>query len=316
MPRFSVLIPLYNKDAHIYDTLTSVLNQSFTDYEIILVNDGSTDNSLAEVKKITDERLIIYNRENRGVSQARNFAMQKANGDFFAFLDADDIWKPGHLENLDKLITQHPNCGMYCTNYYFDYGNSYSINPVFPTLPKTPDWSGIVPDFFKASMLYRISWTSAVAIPSDSITTIGFFNECITLGAGEDTEYWSRLALNKPVAFSKKQTAIYNVDAINRISKIDASKRKHMTFEQFYEKEKSNLSLKKFNDMYRIEYAIRQKMSGNTALFEYYKKGLDYNSVSFKNKILLNSPQHLLVSLWHCKQWGKSLKQFLFITFK
>lgn len=316
MPKFSIIIPLYNKETHIVNTLNSVFNQTFTDFEIVIVNDGSTDGSLKEVQKITDERLILYNRKNKGVSQARNFAMQNATGDYFAFLDADDLWKPQHLHNLNHLIVKYPNCSMYCTNYCFDYGDGYIVTPKFPTLPSHSNWSGIVPDFFKASLHYRIAWTSAVAIPSNSISSVGFFNEAITLGAGEDTEYWSRLALKKPVAFSKKMTAIYNVDAINRISKIDASKRKHMTFEQFYTSEKNNSSLKEFNDMYRLEYAIRHKISGNKRLFEFYKSDIDQNYISIKNKILLNLPRQTLITLWHIKQSVKQLKKFLFIMFK
>ena len=316
MPKFSVIIPLYNKDAHIVNTIISVLNQSFTDFEIIVVNDGSTDDSLLEVQKISDERLIIYDRENNGVSQARNFAMRQAKGDYFAFLDADDLWKDNHLQNLNSLIIEFPNCGMYCTNYHFDNGNNYIINTQFPTLPKVDVWSGIVSDFFEASMKYRIAWTSAVAIPSDSIKFVGFFNENITLGAGEDTEYWTRLALKKPVAFSKLPTAIYKVDAINRISKINPSKRKHMTFENFLEEEKVNPSLKKFNDMYRLEYALRQKMFGNKNQFEFYKNGIGYNTSSLKTKLLLSLPKLILICLWYYKQVVKKLKRFCFIAFK
>lgn len=242
MPKFSVIIPLYNKEQHVYNTIKSVLEQSFNDFEIIVVNDGSTDNSLKEVQKITDKRLVIYDRKNHGVSQARNFAMKNANGNYFAFLDADDIWKPNHLQNINQLILEYPNCGMYCSNYYFDYGNNYIVTPKFPTIPSQNNWSGVVPDFFKASMQYRIAWTSAVVIPKEIISEIGLFNEAITLGAGEDTEYWSRIALNKRVVFTKTPTAIYKVDAVNRISKIEPSKRKHMTFVQFKEAEK-NLSL-------------------------------------------------------------------------
>ncbi|MGB0896764.1 MAG: glycosyltransferase family 2 protein [Flavobacteriaceae bacterium] len=316
MPKFSVIIPLYNKAQHIYNTLICVCQQSYSDFEIIVVNDGSTDNSLEETNRITDQRLRVFDKKNEGVSQTRNFAMRQAKGDFFAFLDADDVWLPNHLHNLNQLITQYPDCGLYCTNYSFDYGNSYSVAPIFPTLPTDQIWQGIVSDFFKASMLYRIAWTSAVAIPRTINSEVGFFNESITLGAGEDTEYWSRIALSKPVAFTKKQTAIYNVDAVNRISKIAASKRKHMTFELFKEHEQHNSSLKKFNDMYRIEYAIRHKMSGNNSLFNYYTKDLDYATIALKDQILLKLPQQVLVALWHIKQLGKQLKQRVFIRFK
>ncbi|MGB1269223.1 MAG: glycosyltransferase family 2 protein [Flavobacteriaceae bacterium] len=314
MPKFSVIIPLFNKDAHIYNTLISVLDQSYTNYEIIVVNDGSTDDSLLEAKKISDERLTIYDRENNGVSQARNFAMQQAKGDYFAFLDADDIWKVNHLQNLNELITEFPNCGMYCTNYQFDFGNNYIINTKFPTLPKISEWSGIVPDFFEASMKNRIALTSAVAIHKNIINSIGDFSPKIT--SGQDTDFWSRIALKNNIAFTKKISVTYNAYAINRITDTALHEKKLMTFDNFIEEEKNNPSLKKFNDMYRVEYALHQKMSGNFYLFEYYKKGIDYNSIGLKNRILLNVPKFALISLWQCKQWGKKLKRLCFIVFK
>lgn len=314
MPKFSVIIPLYNKDVHIYDTLISVLNQSYTDYEIIIVNDGSTDNSLSEVKKISSRKLILFDTENQGVSQARNFAMQEANGDYFAFLDADDTWGVNHLADLHNLILNYPNCGMYCTNYCFDYGKDYIINPKFPTLPKKDDWSGIVPDFFNASLVYRIALTSAVAIPKNTINNIGLF--CSDLNYGEDTDFWVRIALKNIVAFTKTQSVIYNANAINKITDKPINDKKITTFERFLEDEKKNLSLKKFNDMYRIEYALHYKMFGDFGLFKNYKKNIDYSLVSFKNKVLLSLPKPLLISLWQCKQWLKALKRFIFITFK
>ena len=111
-------------------------------------------------------------------------------------------------------------------------------------------------------------------------------------------------------------TAIYKVDAINRISKINPSKRKHMTFENFLEEEKVNPSLKKFNDMYRLEYALRQKMFGNKNQFEFYKNGIGYNTSSLKTKLLLSLPKLILICLWYYKQVVKKLKRFCFIAFK
>lgn len=314
MPKFSVIIPLYNKEAHIYDTLISVLNQSYNDYEIIIVNDGSTDDSLSEVQKITDSRLFVFDKNNRGVSQARNFAMQQARGDYFAFLDADDTWKINHLQNLNKLITEFQNCGMYCTNYCFDFGNNYIINTKFPTLPRIEEWSGIVPDFFEASMINRIALTSAVAIHKDVINSLGDFSPKIT--SGQDTDFWSRIALKHNIAFTKNISVTYNASATNRITDVPLQAKKLMSFDNFLEEEKSNSSLKRFNDMYRIEYALHQKMFGYSSLFEYYKKDIDYNSITLKNRILLRLPQFALISLWHCKQWVKGLKRFCFIAFK
>jgi len=306
MPFFSVIIPLYNKDAHILDTLKSVYDQSFSDYEIIIVNDGSTDNSWEKIKDIENSKLIIFNNENQGVSQARNFAMKQAKGDYFAFLDADDFWGNSHLQDLFNLIQAYPNCGLYCTNYAFDYGNNFIIPPKFADLPADHNWSGIVSDFFLASLKFRIATTISVAIPKEVIRTIGLFDTNFT--SGQDTDYWTRIALHYQVSFVKKRSAIINVSADNRISNTHASKRRFMTFEKFSEEEKKNTSLKKFNDMQRAELAIKHKIVGDTKTADFYKSDIDYGNINWKKKLLLKLPTSILIPLWKFKQWLKTKK--------
>jgi len=308
MPRFSIIIPLYNKEKHILDTLNSVLNQSFTDYEIIIVNDGSTDTSLEKITSLNYDKLIIFDRENQGVSQTRNFAMRQAKGDYFAFLDADDLWHENHLHDLYNLINKHPDCGLYATNYLFDYGKKFIVYPDFPTLPQNKNWNGIVIDYFLASLKFRIAWTSAISIPKSTIKTIGFFDEKITLGAGEDTDYWTRIALKSTVAFTKKISVSYNVSAENRISNINTSKRNFMKLDKFYEEEKTNISLKKFNDINRAELAIKHKIIGDIIQFDFYMKHLNLNNLNWKKKLLLKLPQNILRILWSMKQWLKTKK--------
>jgi len=306
MPFFSVIIPLYNKEAHILDTLKSVYDQSFTDYEIIIVNDGSTDNSWEKIKDFENSKLKIFNNENQGVSQARNFAMKQAKGDYLAFLDADDFWKNSHLQDLFDLTQNYPNCGLYCTNYIFDYGNNFRISPKFPNLPADHNWSGIVSDFFLASLKFRIATTISVAIPKEVIRTIGLFDTNFT--SGQDTDYWTRIALQYPVSFVKKRSAIINVSADNRISNTHASKRRFMTFEKFSEEEKKNISLKKFNDMHRAELAIKHKIVGDTKIVDFYKSDIDYGNINWKKKLLLKLPTSILILLWKFKQWLKTKK--------
>jgi glycosyltransferase involved in cell wall biosynthesis len=308
MPFFSIIIPLYNKGAHIISTLESVNNQSYTDYEIILINDGSTDNGMQKVNTLKNPKLKIYNRTNQGVSQARNFAMQEASGRYLAFLDADDLWHEHHLKDLHKLIQSYPNCGLYATNYIFDYGNDFMVKPYFPTLPKESNWSGVISDYFLASLKYRIAWTSAIAIPRDTLNTIGFFDESITLGAGEDTDYWTRIALENFVAFTKNISVTYNISANNRISNISTKKRKFMKLDKFYEEEKTNLSLKKFNDMCRAELAIKHKIIGDSDQYNFYIANLNLNNIGWKKRLLINFPGATLRFLWKFKQWLKANK--------
>jgi glycosyltransferase involved in cell wall biosynthesis len=117
MPFYTIIIPLYNKEAHIKATLDSVLAQTFENFEVIIVNDGSTDRSMDIISTFKDKRIQIINKKNEGVSTARNLGIKNAKGDFIAFLDADDIWYPTHLEDLKNLIAHFPNCGLYCTAY-------------------------------------------------------------------------------------------------------------------------------------------------------------------------------------------------------
>lgn len=308
MPKFSIIIPLYNKETHILKTLECIFKQSYTDYEIIIVNDGSTDNSYSIVSKIKHPKVKLYNRENHGVSDTRNFAMQRAKGEYLAFLDADDIWKSNHLKTLDNLIIKYPNCGLYATNYMFDYGN-FKVKTKFPTLPNNDDWDGIIVDYFSASMLFRIAWTSSVVIPKKTFINLGGFNSLIN--HGEDVEYWSKIALNYQIAFSKKITSFYILNCRSRLSNINLNKRKMMNFEKFKIFEKNNYTLKKFNDIYRYKFALDLKINNDINASNEYLKEIDWNNLSFKKKILIKLPFSILSRLWAIKQWLKT-KQVLF----
>src|SRR5687767_2996559 len=96
----TVIIPLYNKEKSILDTVYSVLNQTYKDFELLIINDGSKDNSLKVVQSISDPRVVIIDKPNGGVSSARNAGILNAKNEYLAFLDGDDIWHPEHLKIL------------------------------------------------------------------------------------------------------------------------------------------------------------------------------------------------------------------------
>ena len=114
--RFSIIIPLYNKANFIAKTLNSVLNQTYTDFEVVIVNDGSTDNSLEIVQIFDDKRIKLFTTKNQGVSATRNFGIKQSQGDYIAFLDADDIWEEKFLETINKLILSFPNEQVYASS--------------------------------------------------------------------------------------------------------------------------------------------------------------------------------------------------------
>lgn len=134
-PFFSIIIPLFNKEHVVSETIKSALNQTFTDFEIILVNDGSTDHSISKVEAIKDKRIQLYNIENKGVSHARNYGISKAKAEYISFLDADDYWYENHLENLHFLFNKHPKCGLYASAYKKKIGSIF-IESVYKNIPK------------------------------------------------------------------------------------------------------------------------------------------------------------------------------------
>lgn len=210
-PRFSVIIPLYNKAPYVKKALETVFSQTYTDYEIIVVDDGSTDNSLAVVKEIVeriddrwiDDRLTIISQANAGVANARNSGVSKSHGEYVCFLDADDWWKPTFLEEMDRLIKEYPEAGLYATNYvyykpgkthvalnfdrgYINYANTYLQSVAMPV------------------------WTGAACMPRTVYDEMGGFPAGIKLG--EDFLLWAKTALDYKVAFCEIPLAYYNND--------------------------------------------------------------------------------------------------------
>lgn len=221
---FSVVIPLYNKEAHITQTLHSVLQQSFGNFEVIVVDDGSKDGSLRAAQSIGDPRLKVYSKKNGGVSEARNFGIKRAQNEYIAFLDADDCWEPNYLEEMAKLIARYPNCGLYASAYKRVTRRKVIFigNQVM---------EGIVDDYFKARLQHRIPWSSAVIVRKNVLDAIGGFP--IGMISGEDDYTWSKIAMNYKIAFTPKILAIYNdiyATFVSRRGKLDHCKESWFDF--------------------------------------------------------------------------------------
>lgn len=134
MPLISVIIPAYNAERTILETITSVQQQTFSNFEIIVIDDGSKDKTLDILNSIVDERLKIFSYQNSGVSAARNHGISHATGDFLSFLDADDLWTADKLELQFAALQQHPEAGVaYSWTHFMDeQGKSFhSDKPLF-----------------------------------------------------------------------------------------------------------------------------------------------------------------------------------------
>src|SRR5690606_25175563 len=130
-PFFSIVIPLYNKEAYIEDTIKSVLNQSFQDFEVIIVDDGSTDDSFEKASQFKSGKIKLLKQVNQGVSIARNNGIDNSHAHYIALLDADDLWHENHLNELKKQIDLFPNAGLFCNNYNLFYTETFSKNAQF-----------------------------------------------------------------------------------------------------------------------------------------------------------------------------------------
>lgn len=176
LPTVSVIIPLYNKEQCIRKTIDSVLSQSFQDYEILVVNDGSTDNGLGIVRAIKDERLRIINKNNEGVSATRNRGAKEANANLLFFLDADDTIYPNCLEILMQLRKDYPDATLWSGNYEMVKESETII-----TLAQLP--RGYIDD--PSKMMWLRKWhfrTGSFICTKESFFGCGGFDTRMTIG--------------------------------------------------------------------------------------------------------------------------------------
>ena len=217
MQNFSVVVPLYNKETHIKRTIDSVLAQTVKDFELIIVDDGSTDQSAFIVKSYTDSRIRLIQQNNSGVSAARNRGIREAKANYIAFLDADDKWEPIYLETISELIKNYPHAGIYSTSYKLVYSNKKIKNITIKGFRKGRN-HGIVKNFF-----YRAFYdgspihTCVACVPKKVFGEVGFFKENITFF--EDFEMWFRIIVKYSLACSSKICAFKYNNAENRISR-------------------------------------------------------------------------------------------------
>ncbi len=264
--RFSVVVPLYNKEQFIQRTLQSIFDQTFADYELIVVDDGSTDQSYSKacaVVKNNNPNQYVVTQENEGVASARNKGAAMAKGDYICFLDSDDWWEPDFLEEIDRLITEYPDAGLYGTSFYLVKNGQQRVAPI-----------GFEHGFIKGYINYCQTYartlcmpitSSSVAIPRAGFMASGGFRSHLTLG--EDFDLWIRLAISYPVAMVNKPLANYFQDLppSKRATRRLHDPRHHMLWNLDYlsNEEAANPDLKLLLDRLRGSGLFRYYLSHN-----------------------------------------------------
>lgn len=223
-PHFSVIIPLYNKAAEVEATVRSVLAQTLQPLEVVVVDDGSTDDSAAIVERIGSPLVRLIRQSNAGECAARNRAMSEARGDYFALLDADDAWKPQFLEEVAAMIEEWPECGIYSTAFEV-------VSPTGRVRGNCPEERGVVENFWRESMSRYVTIPSATVLPRRVVEELGGFPEGMKMGG--DQFMWIKVVSRYKVCFSPRELCEYSMVASNRSGAIYTPEKTPYKLEDF-----------------------------------------------------------------------------------
>jgi glycosyltransferase involved in cell wall biosynthesis len=205
----SIVIPLYNKEKQVAKTLSSVFAQTYSDYEIIVVDDGSTDKSAEVVASLNDKRIHLIHQQNAGVSVARNRGIAEAHGEYVALLDADDEWKPEFLSTQMQLVEKYPECDAYAVNYEFRDEQGKVTPTIIRKLPFSGT-SGVLSNYFEVAANSNPPICSiSIMARKSAFEAVGGFP--VGVKSGEDLLTWAKLACRFKIAYTTASLSVFNV---------------------------------------------------------------------------------------------------------
>lgn len=290
MPFFSVLIPLYNKENFVQRTLKSLLEQKFKDFEIIIVNDGSTDKSLEIVKSLKTEKINLLNQQNQGVAAARNNGVEVSKGKWIAFLDADDIWKPEHLQELKNCIDELPKAELVSNAYKIKLERSFIKTPVYSK--NLSEGINYIDNYLEYSFIDPLFWTSSIAVKKEIFEALEGFDE--DLKTGEDLDFMIRFSQKYKIGYNPTHTITYNRITENNLSDAHTLLEKKKYIDKHQKEEGKNPQLKKYLDINRYSLALQAKMNQNKELFQQTLSEINPTNLNSKQSLLIKFPGFVL----------------------
>ena len=304
MPRFSVVIPLYNKENFIENTIQSLLNQTFSDFEVLVVNDCSTDTSEQLVARFDDPRInIIQHSVNKGLSASRNTGIKSANANYIAFLDADDLWKPSFLEKIDVLINQYPEASLFATKYEVLHKKNRIVTHDFKLKNFTKH--GIIKNFFESNLNQSIYYPSCLCVKKMVFEDVGYYNEEVNYS--EDVDFNLRAHATYKLAYWDEAAVTYLLDSENQITQ-NGLKGKTIPDYDFYEAQfKGRQDIKKYLDFQRYIKAKLFKLDGDNKRYLDMIQSMDTSNLNKTQRILLKSPRFVLLGIGEIKRILRAL---------
>lgn len=295
MAYFTVIIPLYNKENYIKKTLQSVLNQTFQDFEIIVVEDCSTDSSKSSAQVVCSDKIKIVQHEyNQGLSASRNTGIANSDSDFLAFLDADDLWDNKYLEKIHDLTQKFPTAHLFATNYTETYSEKIAVKP--SSNLKNFHSEGIITDFFESSLYQNIYCPSSLCAKKEVFDTIGGYN--INISFGEDVDFNIRANCKFTLAYSATLLVHNIMFAENKITNSCLKNKTITDFDSYEYLTQNNKSLKKYLDINRYMMATNYKKQNDLVNWRLLKNSINKNpkisGLNLKQRILLELPTFAL----------------------
>lgn len=219
-PRFSVVMPLYNKAAHVRAAIESVFDQTFPPHEILIIDNGSTDGGREIVTAIGDARIKLLDLSTPGPGgyAGRNIGIRAASGDWIAFLDADDLWQSDHLAVLAEGISADPNVRAAATRFDHVFEDRSQTQRIAPQLEQAQSLDLV--GFLGAWLEVRECpmWTGAITIRRDTLFEVGLFPEGRAVRGG-DKDLWLRVLAEGALRYDPRITAVFHRDSDNKVSK-------------------------------------------------------------------------------------------------
>lgn len=219
-PCFSVVMPLYNKAAHVRAAIESIFSQTVPAHEILVIDNGSTDGGRDLVAAIGDARIKLLDLPTPGPGgyAGRNMGIHAARGDWIAFLDADDLWHPGHLAALAEGIAADPEVCAVATRFDHRFEGRSQPQRIAPQLQQARSLD--FADFLDAWLAVRECpmWTGAIAIRRDKLFQAGLFPEGRAVRGG-DKDLWLRVIARGRLRYDPRVTAVFHRDSDNKVSK-------------------------------------------------------------------------------------------------
>jgi glycosyltransferase involved in cell wall biosynthesis len=304
MTRFSVVIPLYNKESFIVNTLQSVINQTFSDFEILLINDCSTDKSLKVAQEIKDPRIKhIQHSSNRGLSASRNTGIKNAKSNYIAFLDADDLWKPNFLKKINFLITNFPDVSLYATKYEVLLKGNKLITHDFQI--KSFKNYGIVPNYFESNLNQSMYYPSCLCVRKDVFEDVGYYNEGVSYS--EDIDFNIRAHAKHKMAYWNEALVTYLAVSENQITQNGLAGKTIPDYD-FYEKQfNGRKDIKKYLDFQRYIKAKLFRLSDDKVMYTKLVNNIDFSNLNTTQKFLVKSPKLVLQTIAFGKELLRSM---------